>query len=77
MIAVLIGIIVIIGLLAVILVSLGIGLLIGFRITLDDLMDDPCLRVAALRVLGDDGSLYKSWYNRHEIFIKDQMHDKL
>ena len=34
MIAVLIGIIVIIGLLAVILVSLGIGLLIGFHITL-------------------------------------------
>lgn len=77
MIAVLIGIIVIIGLLAVILVSLGIGLLIGFHITLDDLMGDPCLRVAALRILGDDGSWYQSWYNRHEIFIKDQIHDKL
>lgn len=77
MIAVLIGIIVIIGLLAVILVSLGIGLLIGFHITLDDLMSDPCLRVAALRILGDDGSWYQSWYNRHEIFIKDLVHDKL
>lgn len=77
MIAVLIGIIVIIGLIAVILVSLGIGLLIGFRITLDDLMSDPCLRVAALRVLGDDGSWYQSWYNRHEKIIKDQIHDKL
>ena len=76
MIAVLIGIIVIIGLLAVMIVALGIGIFFGIFIAVDDLMDDPDLRVAALRSLDDDDAWYRSRYRLHEI-VKDQVNDKL
>ena len=76
MIAVLIGIIVIIGLLAVMIVALGIGIFFGIFIAVEDLMDDPYLRVAALRSLGDDDAWYRSRYRLHGI-VKDQVNDKL
>lgn len=76
MIAVFIGIIAIIGLLAVMLVALGIGIFFEILIAVEDLMDDPYLRVAALRSLGDNDRWYRSRYMLHGI-VKDQVNDKL
>ena len=78
MIAMLIGII--IGLVVVIVVCVGIGFIIGsvtgIYMTVDEIMDDPYLRAAALRALNENDVYYRGGHVLHEI-VKDRVNDKL
>lgn len=77
MIAVLIGIIVLI---AVIIVCVGVGFLLGFiggtLFATDEIMDDPYLRATALRVMGENDGFYKAWHAIHGT-IKERINEKL
>ena len=77
MIAVLIGIIFIFALIAVIIVSACIGIFLGVYITVDDLMDDPYLRVAALRSLDNNDNAYYTTARTLHGIVKDIVNDKL
>lgn len=70
----------IIGLIALIAVLVGIGILFGFvggaLFAIDEIMDDPYLRVAALRALDEHDSFYTKWCVLHG-FIKEKINEKL
>lgn len=77
MIAVLIGIIVLIVVIATI-VGIGFlfGVVCGIYFTVDQIMDDPYLRVAALRTIDDTDNFYLAKHMLHGI-IKDRVNEKL
>ena len=70
----------IIGLIALIAVLVCIGFLLGFTcgtsFSTDEIMDDPYLRAAALRVIGEDDNFYTIWQESHDS-IKERINEKL